>query len=313
MYFPYLRGRKYELLALQELAAKNCLGEHIIPIIEPIKLSSTLVKTLDVFTKNNQSIAVILNPMVGNFTVDFEDASENVYQTRFLDLLQPPIIIKSLIMQHNVKPYLDALRKQNIEKESLLIIHTSRDYLGMYEKEFNSFSPRYVLIPDESTFRKKVHCHKVLLDDKFEKQARNSDYGKDPDGFFSDDHLYYIDDNFIGFSDFSIVGNEYLESGFAPRAVAIHIVYFDGENNLRIRHFVSDSNEDSKNPAGKFYEAVSKLYHWYGTTKTSLKMTLGLQSFLQHYKDQSYPGLGTVKKLSIMHHLELMGNYLNGV
>ena len=42
-------------------------------------------------------------------------------------------------------------------------------------------------------------------------------------------------------------------------------------------------------------------------------MTLGLQSFLQHYKDQSYPGLGTVKKLSIMHHLELMGNYLNGV
>ena len=125
--------------------------------------------------------------------------------------------------------------------------------------------------------------------------------------------MYYIDDNFIGFSDFSIVGNEYLESGFAPRAVAIHIVYFDGENNLRIRHFVSDSNEDSKNPAGKFYEAVSKLYHWYGTTETSLKMTLGLQSFLQHYKDQSYPGLGTVKKLSIMHHLELMGNYLNGV
>lgn len=155
MYFPYLRGRKYELLALQELAAKNCLGEHIIPIIEPIKLSSTLVKTLDVFTKNNQFIAVILNPMVGNFTVDFEDTSENVYQTRFLDLLQSPIIIKSLIMQHNVKPYLDALRKQNIEKESLLIIHTSRDYLGMYEKEFNSFSPHYVLIPDESTFRKK--------------------------------------------------------------------------------------------------------------------------------------------------------------
>ena len=44
MYFPYLRGRQYELLALRELVKNNLLGEHIIPIIEPVKLSSTLVK-----------------------------------------------------------------------------------------------------------------------------------------------------------------------------------------------------------------------------------------------------------------------------
>lgn len=51
MYFPYLRGRQYELLALRELAANDLLGTHIIPVIEPVKLSSTLVNTLDTFTK----------------------------------------------------------------------------------------------------------------------------------------------------------------------------------------------------------------------------------------------------------------------
>lgn len=317
MYFPYLRGRQYELLALRELAVNNLLGAHITPVIEPIKLSSTLVNTLDTFTKNNQSVAVILNPTVGNFISDFEDLPKeerkSVYQKRFLDLLESPNIIKSLIMQENAASWLDSLEELNIEKENLLVVNTNRDCLNLYETEFNSSPPRYVLVPDESVFRRKIRSDKILLDDKFEKQARNSDYTKTPDEFFSDDHLYYKDDKFVGFSDYSIVGDEYMEAGFAPYAVAIHIVYFDAENNLRIHHFVSDSNEDIKNPAGKFYEAVSKLYAWYQNRKSSFKLTLGFKKFLEHYKDQSYPGLGTVKKLSIMHHLELMGIYFNEV
>lgn len=317
MYFPYLRGRQYELLALRELAANDLLSTHITPVIEPVKLSSTLVNTLDTFTKNNQSVAVILNPTVGNFISDFEDLPKeerkSVYQKRFLDLLESPNIIKALIMQENAASWLDSLEELNIEKENLLVVNTNRDYLNLYETEFNSTPPRYVLVPDESVFRRKIRSDKILLDDKFKKRAKNSDYKKDVDEFFSDDHLYYKNDNFAGFSDYSIIGNEYTESGFAPHAVAIHIVYFDTEKNLRIHHFVSDSNEDFKNPAGKFYEAVSKLYTQYRNTASSSEMTLGLQTFLQHYRDQSYPGLGTVKKLAIMHHLELMGNYLNGV
>ena len=121
------------------------------------------------------------------------------------------------------------------------------------------------------------------------------------------------EDGFVGFSDYSVVGNEYLEAGFAPYAVAIHIVYFAPDKTLRVRHFVSDSNEDITNPALKFYEAVSKLAAWYNTDPHPVEMTLGLQTFLQHYEQQSYPGLGTVKKLSLMHHLELMGKYLSGV
>ena len=81
---------------------------------------------------------------------------------------------------------------------------------------------------------------------------------------------------------------------------------------MRIRHFVSDSNDDISDVAGKFYEAVSKLYTWYTTEKQEQQLTAGLQALLDHYSNKTYPGLPTLKKLSIMHHLELMDKYLNG-
>lgn len=43
MYFPYLRGRQFELIALRDLVDKGVLSDKIIPIIEPVKLSSTLM------------------------------------------------------------------------------------------------------------------------------------------------------------------------------------------------------------------------------------------------------------------------------
>ncbi|MCQ2513413.1 MAG: sce7725 family protein, partial [Lachnospiraceae bacterium] len=82
--------------------------------------------------------------------------------------------------------------------------------------------------------------------------TRNIDYSNIDTEFFSSDHLYYAEDGYKGFSDYSVVGEEYSETGFAPYAVAIHIVYFDEKNNLRMAHFVSDSNDDISDPARKF-------------------------------------------------------------
>lgn len=317
MYFPYVRGRQYEILALRELAVNNLLGEHVIPIVEPVKLSPTLINVMAEYIKVQHPIAIIRNPTVGTFLKDWKDVKNDTkeaeYKQRFSDQYNDSLIIKSVIMQRNAQSLLDHWDKQGVNKSELLVINTDREFLDLYGQTFDAVVPKYALIPDESTFRRKVRHHKVILEDKFEKQVRNSDYLETTDEFFSDDHLYYEDDGFIGFSDYSVVGNEYLEAGFAPYAVAIHIVYFAKDMTLRVKHFVSDSNEDITNPALKFYEAVSKLAAWYNTEPHPVEMTLGLQIFLQHYEQQSYPGLGTVKKLSLMHHLELMGKYLNEV
>ena len=44
MYFPILRGRQFELLALRECVNKSLLSNKIIPIVEPVKVSSTSQK-----------------------------------------------------------------------------------------------------------------------------------------------------------------------------------------------------------------------------------------------------------------------------
>lgn len=309
MYFPYLRGRQYELLALRELVDADCLGDHTIPIIEPVKLSSTLIKTLDCFIQNGKEIAVIHNPQVGSFSKDLKDEKKNVVKENYEELLKNKLIIKGHILNRSSHTELEHLGAQSFDKKDLLIISNNRDYVDLYSKEFSTVFPRYTLIPDESVFRRKIKRNRVLLDDKFEKQNRNTDYA-DLDEPFSDDHMYYNDDGFIGFSDYSIVGNNFLEAGFAPYAVALHIIYFAEDQSLRVKHFVSDSNEDITNPAGKFYEALEKLNDW---DKAHEMDTLGLKGFLIHYKNETYPGLGTSKKLSMMHHIELVGQYFDGV
>ena len=64
MYFPYLRGRQYELLALRELIENDRLSDNIIPIIEPVKITSTLLSTIKTFINNNKKMIIIYIPSV---------------------------------------------------------------------------------------------------------------------------------------------------------------------------------------------------------------------------------------------------------
>ena len=315
MYFPYVRGRQYELLALRELVSSNLLGDFVLPVIEPVKLSPTLVKTIGEFIQKDHPLAVIGNPMVGSFLNDYEsvreDSREGSYREDFVRFCENSLIVKSVIMKEDALPILASWEKTGIRKEDLLAVNINRDSLTLFDAEFSGVYPRYAFVPDERACLRGVKHNRVIWEDRFEKQSRNADYQENEDEFFSDDHVYFREERFVGFSDYSVIGNEYQEGGFAPYAVAIHIVYFAEDESLRIKHFVSDSNEDITNPAKKFYQAVEKLYEWYHANP--FPPTVGLSLLLQHYEGQTYPGLGSVKKLSIMHHLELMGKYLAAI
>jgi len=311
MYFPYVRGRQYELLALRELAEKKVLSQYVLPIIEPVKLSSTLFKTMAELIRGDKQFGIVCNPAVGSFSNDINVAGQDDNRTNFIELLNNPCVIKAHIMKPNSDKIVSLWEKEmGTEKKDWLVINNNRDCLNKYQDVFATDNPQYVLIPDE--FRRKVRSgNKILFEDRFEKCDRNSDYRNNEDEFFSEDHLFYDREGFLGFADYSIVGKAYLEAGFAPYAVAIHIIYFDKDETLRIHHFVSKSNNDIQNPAKKFYEAVAQLVDW--VEEKNIPQTVGLKYFLDHYKEQTYPGLGSVKKFSLMHHLELVGDYLNKV
>lgn len=305
MYLPYLRGRQFELIAIRELIELNLIGNKIIPIIEPVKASSTLLKTIEVAEKAKQPISIIINPKVGSFNKEIEE-NRIVNEKYFQILSGAKFLIYARIVDENIEKSMEFLESFG---NRFLTICTDKDMIPRYESVFKDSGSKFNLIPDETGFRRRIRNNRVMMDDKFNKLERNVDYF-DKDEPFSEDHLFFKDDEYLGFSDYSIVGNEYSESGFAPYAVAIHIVYFDSNSALRVKHFVSDSNDDITDIAGKFKEAMEKLVLWNNKMKLT---TYGIKKLEECYHNESYPGLGTVKKLTIMHHLELMNLYLQKV
>lgn len=309
MYFPYLRGRQFELIALRELVENSLLSDKIIPIVEPVKVSATLIKTLRVFQSDNKNVAFVRNPQVGNFITELNKDKNAHIKKELKELTKLDSIFNVFFLTPSSGKKIEKLAERGESISDIITVCDDEDSIPIFEDIVSLGIPKYNLIPDESAFRRRIRHNRVMMEDKFKKQNRNTDYAEVEDEPFSSDHLYYIDDGYVGFSDYSIIGEEYNETGFAPYAVAIHIVYFDKKFNLRIKHFVSDTNDDITDPAGKFAEAVEKLVEWNETEKLN---TFGINMLTQMHENETYPGLGTVKKLSLMHHIELMGSFLDG-
>lgn len=299
MYFPYFRGRQYDLLALKELIQMKLVSSKVVPVIEPVKMSSTLKSTLKAFEDTESPIAIILNPSVGDlkFSNLLPCMSKYTYPSILLDKMDENI--KKSIISETLS-------------DRLLTVLNNHDYIETFNDVFSDVNPKYVMHPDERSIRRTLrgkNTGNIIFEDKFNKKPKNIDYIKDTDEFFSDDHLFYHEEGYVGFGDYSIIGETYYEGGFKPYAVAIHIVYFDSDKILRVHHFVSDSNSDTDNVAGKFYEAVLKLVEWYNKDYNGRK-TYALKTFVEYADKGYYPGLPTIKKLSIMHHLEIVSAFL---
>lgn len=301
VYYPIFRGRQFELIALRELVEKNLLSNSIVPIIEPVKISATYLKTVDAFIEKGHKVAIVNNPQVGELSgrriSDISGPAEQLDDVSVISCFYVTSVLSSDIL--------------SVEKDvsDLILICNQRDNIEYYADAVGSERPIANLIPDNGDFRRRIRANRIICEDHFPKKNKNSDYLDTLDEFFSSDHLYYEDDGYKGFSDYSIIGSDYSESGFAPYAVAIHIVYFDDKKELRIRHFVSDTNSDIRDPANKYSEAARKLVEWNNEKKID---TYGLKQFRNTYVHGIYQGLGVVKKYSIMHHMELMSMFLDG-
>lgn len=313
MYYPYLRGKQYELIAVRELLEDKMLSKQITPIIEPVTLSPTLNSTLKSFIENEHDIALIKNPFVGSFLEDLKDESKEKYIEEYNRIVNNEAIKTVYICSTNFD-YSNKFTQEKLSNQ-ILILKNPDVIIPIQE---NKIEAKYYCIPDERTFRRSIRDKRILLTDNFNKKDRNADYVGEE--LFSSDHLYYKDDGYEGFADYSIIGEGYSESGFAPYAVAIHIVYFDENSELRVIHFRSDTNHGPTDPAKKYYEAVNKLRAWYNKqlkdngrdyVDSHIKSS-ALEEFIEHARTGNYSGLGVVKKLSLKHHLELVSRFFEG-
>ena len=171
MFFPYFRGRQYELLALKELAQKGLISKYVIPVVEPIKISPTLKNTIQAFEKADLNLAMILNPAVGDFADS--DASSLVEIKK-----DSKNIIPAVIFNESAEETFNNLEELEIEKNTVLSVLNNPDYVDYFKEIYSDDDPAYVLLPDERRMRRAVKENKVLFEDKFNKQSKNSDYLK---------------------------------------------------------------------------------------------------------------------------------------
>lgn len=310
MYFPYLRGKQFELIALRELSElMSSQSEKISPIIEPVKDSSTLKSTLKDLVEKNINFNFIINPRVGSLINSFNELIEVLEEnlngyTNF----QLGIIVDKTTQQ-GISELFDFINNISLIYNGFTLIHNSEIEENTIEQLNTNLDVKFNLIYFSKTsrryYREFTPETRVSLDDYFRKLDRNADYLQVPVSDFSEEYKYYTDDNFVGFSDFLTIGDIYSESGFLPRAVAIHLSYIE-QDKIKIRHFTSDSNQDSSDIGGKFAEALQKLINW--CDESNIDETEGIRIFKDLHNKGHFPGLGSIKKISTINHIELVIN-----
>ncbi len=319
MYYPYFRGRQNELLCLREMLEQNKLSDKIIPIVEPVRCNNTFFSTLETFIKNDRTIVIIQNPEVGRYHQEFQTmlktadkaedeksrkkAEEQIKKN--LEILKDRHLIPAYLMGDKV---VNDIFAGDINKENVILINKGKENYNYYVQYGEKICGKITIIPNDMDFKDELAGDAVVLEDAFNKAKRNADYSDCVDEFFSKNHITYKKRGYQGFADYSVVGDIYEESGFSPLAIAIHIVYFDEKKMLQIHHFVSDTNEKSTDLPRKFEEAMEKLQSW--ELLGRIKMTAGLSGLFSYYRNGRFPGLGLIKKYSLMHHMELMSDYL---
>lgn len=298
MYYPILRGRLNEFLALRELS-KLALYDSFCPVIEPVREDlSGLTKTVKELNSANIIPVIIINPLKG----DFKDQ----YSLIIDDLISNGLTFLPCFTVHDKVAEIPQQIK-NLDKYALFILGGVTP--AIVEESLNA---QIIFVNHDispSILRKMKNV--VLCGDFFKRQQKNSAYPEESS--FSSLHTYYKDfKTVIGFGDYTIVGEDILEAGGPAYVVAIHLSYIDPEryDEMFIRHYRSYDNKSPTQPGNKFKDALSKLMVDIDEQKIPFVPTSAILEFKALHQVEHFPGLGQVKKISIKHHIETLVNYI---
>ena len=313
MYYPYFRGKQYDLIAIRENAGLFAKSKFV-PIIEPVKaVLSGLKRALIDLNAADAELVLIVNPING----DHYSNPVAIFQLLETDLedhsnISPGVLLTEQMTVDEVIEICNAHQSRLVT-----LIHAG-------------FTDARALAPKLATNGTKVqhvffeqHCGKiyrkhfegwkrVLLRDGFKRQTANRLYS-DQAEFFSDLHVTFEDEGMQGFGDFLTVGDEYSETGGPAYSVAIHLTFIDSNNDdvMYVHHFKSDRNDTPTDPAGKFAEALKKLVAEVINPKTKVFRSKAVIEFIDLHARGHFPGLGHVKKLSMNHHIETLAHHFN--
>ncbi|MBU2788219.1 sce7725 family protein [Acidithiobacillus sp. VAN18-1] len=310
MYYPYFRGKQFELITIREMA-KLLAENKFVPVIEPVRESlSGLKKTLRAICDVDGSAIVIVNPYYGDHQENGMSITDLLQQDfTGADNISAGILLRGDMSVDEVLKCLD----QHANHHPVLVhagFTEPKALAGQLGGNISALTNVFVEDHAKLLYRKHFDCStRILVRDGFRRQ-RNADYPEMEE--FSDLHVTYSDLGMAGFGDFLIVGDVYSEGGGPAYAVAIHLTFIDPDKDdvMYIYHFVSETKDTPTDPAGKFAQALAKLITKLDSGTSHILPTNAIREFRDLHDKGHFPGLGYVKKLSMKHHIETLANYL---
>jgi hypothetical protein len=249
------------------------------------------------------SVAVITNPQLGAV------AGKDVLQSpTFTPLLKQPGLVPAFIVATQTTPTQVAAFLRRYSGRPVCFVHLGVPATPLaasvngHAKGATHVYSRQLAV----SYSNSLKGSRVALQDSFVRMSKNASYPKED--FFSDAHLTFAGDRLAGFSDYSIVGDFFTESGGPPHAVAIHL-HYEQPDGLWVRHFVSDRTTGSVDTPGKFAEALAKL-DAFAAKHPKVAATAACVEFRQLHRSGHFPGLGAAKELSLRHHFETVATLL---
>jgi hypothetical protein len=311
MYYPYLRGKQFELLAIRDFCDHYGKTELIAPIIEPVKENFNSMRlAIKKMQEKNMHFYLILNPQCGEIlrNDNIPDKTDHILQALEAELADTTYWTPAFIANNNYTAISTIIENKNFDRVMLMCKDGVQSDDNTFDKLVSMPSvSRVVINPESNSLRRKLRKLGIVdiirLDDNFTPRQRNSDYVDVPEDFFSDAYKYFQEEGYTGISDYTTLPSAFIDGGRLPYAIAIHMTYEKTEDQIFIRHFVSDTNDDDSNIQGKFGEAAHKAVNFFTTKKLTNQ---SIQELTQLYNESRYPGLGIIKKISIKNHIELI-------
>ena len=304
-YFPFLRGKQNELLAIRDLASSIAKHGRVIPIIEPVNANSTTRISIDRFIEESMPFLFICNPIHGQFNDNASGLSTDPINQALIDYdnWTPSLYVDEQTAVQELEGFIGAYG----DDSPLALVYYGRPQRITVREMIEENDFRWHVFMDGRVQRDYIKSvpdgSRVFVSDRFVRKPRNADYPERE--FFTDLNTVAGNPDRSHFGDFSIVGDRYTETGGPAYAVALHHVHYAKESRtLDISHFISDRIHTSVDTPGKIIEALSHLVESLDTLQPNDTQAC-LEYCAMNEREQS-SGLGYMKRLAIKHHLEIM-------
>jgi hypothetical protein len=312
MYYPYLRGKQNELIAIREVNERIYNGSNkVTPIIElPSTEKRGIKANFKKYVEANIPFILIVNPqIIGDRSQNriVEDIINDILST--YDNYFVGYIISNNTTMNDVENFITEFRD---EKKTFIHNHRLANHIqldSIIEGATNVFHNIFLRGKTDEGYENNFsqNIDKIIVQDGFIKARINAEYPQE--NYFYNLPFTYREQGYDGFGDYLTIGESFkLNGGGAARTVALHLTYHNSDG-VWVRHTLSDDREDTTRTPAKFMEALTHLITFLNDN-TRFDITSGSEDFRQFFDREHYPGLGTAKKISIKHHMEYIHSLL---